>query len=130
MNTVQFNEFIKKQDRQLELLTRIAEALAQKTQPLLGTSQIPTGGYLPPPNLFTMQLPPPGMWARKENGFLRRQDILLFSPAEQKLYDMVHYVESLGAHPLLTDAVILLTHARSKIADWVELEEYEGAEKG
>lgn len=52
--------------------------------------------------------------------FPRRARIDLMIPEEKAIYDCVQAVESLGAHPLLTDTVVLLGEARSKLADWVE----------
>jgi hypothetical protein len=39
---------------------------------------------------------------------------------ELAIYNMVGDIENLGAHPLLTDVVVLLQQARDKLADWVE----------
>lgn len=52
----------------------------------------------------------------------RRCRIDLLTPVEVELYEMVDKVELLGAHPLLTDVVVLLGQARNKLADWVELQ--------
>lgn len=43
-----------------------------------------------------------------------------WTPAERAIYDAVQAVEAAGAHPLLTDAVILLGQAREKVADYVD----------
>jgi len=56
------------------------------------------------------------------NGIPRRAYIDQLTPEELELYQMVGKIESLGAHPLLTDVVVLLAQARDKLADWVELE--------
>ena len=53
----------------------------------------------------------------------RRIDLLRFTPAEKAIYDAVQEVEKVGAHPLLTDAVILLGQAREKVADYVDSQE-------
>lgn len=50
----------------------------------------------------------------------RRSRVDLLTPAERAIYDAVHVVEAAGAHPLLTDAVILLGRAREKVADFVD----------
>ena len=55
------------------------------------------------------------------NDIPRRNRLDLLTPTELSLFNMVVEVESLGAHPLLTDVVILLGQARNKLADWVEL---------
>ena len=44
----------------------------------------------------------------------------LWIPAEKSIQDVVDAVEALGAHPALTDAVILLGQAKDKVADWAE----------
>jgi hypothetical protein len=44
----------------------------------------------------------------------------LWIPAEKAIQDTVDLVEGLGAHPALTEAVILLGQARDKISDWAE----------
>lgn len=51
----------------------------------------------------------------------RRNQLLSFTPAELVLFDAVSAVEAAGAHPLLTDAVLLLAQSRTKIADFVDL---------
>jgi hypothetical protein len=50
----------------------------------------------------------------------RRSCSDLWIPAEKAIQDTVNLVEDLGAHTLLTDAVILLGQARDKISDWAE----------
>lgn len=52
----------------------------------------------------------------------RRIRIDLFTPEEKALFDMVGEIEKLGAHPLLTDCVVLLGDARGKLSDWVDLQ--------
>lgn len=44
----------------------------------------------------------------------------LCTPAENAIRAAVDAVETLGAHPLLTDAVIMLDKAREKVADYIE----------
>ncbi len=51
----------------------------------------------------------------------RRNRIYEFCPAEKAIWDATQKVEEMGAHPLLTDAVILLGRAREKVADFVDL---------
>ena len=55
------------------------------------------------------------------DGFPRRSRLDLYTPAELAIRAAVEAVEAAGAHPLLTDAVILLQQAREKVADFVEL---------
>lgn len=55
------------------------------------------------------------------DGFPRRNRLDLCTPAELAIRAAVEAVEAAGAHPLLTDAVILLQQAREKVADFVEL---------
>lgn len=54
------------------------------------------------------------------DGFPRRQKLEHFTPAEHAIRAAVESVESMAAHPLLTDAVVLLQQAREKVADFVE----------
>lgn len=55
------------------------------------------------------------------NDIPRRIRIDLMTPEELAIYNMVGEVEKLGAHPLLTDCVVLLGDARQKLAEWVDL---------
>lgn len=55
------------------------------------------------------------------DGFPRRSRLDLATPAEAAIRTAVEAVEMAGAHPLLTDAVTLLQHARECVADFVEL---------
>lgn len=57
------------------------------------------------------------------NGHPRRDRIDLNTPAELAIRAAVDAVEMAGCHPLLTDAVNILTAAREKVADFVELED-------
>ena len=50
----------------------------------------------------------------------RRSRIDLLFPAELAIRNALLQVEELGAHPLLTDAVVVLSNARSIVADWYE----------
>ena len=52
--------------------------------------------------------------------FSRRNRIDLYTPAERAIYDAMGVVEQAGAHPLLTEAVILLGQAKDKVADFVD----------
>ena len=55
-----------------------------------------------------------------EHGIPRRARLDLHTPAEMAIRTAVLEVEAVGAHPLLTDAVILLSQAREKVADYEE----------
>lgn len=55
-----------------------------------------------------------------DNGFPRRIRTDLFTPAEAAIRNAVMEVEKAGAHPRLTDAVILLQQAQDAVADFVE----------
>jgi hypothetical protein len=55
------------------------------------------------------------------NEIPRRIRLDLNTPAELAIRQAVDTVEEAGAHPLLTDAVNLLSLAREKVADFVEL---------
>jgi hypothetical protein len=61
-----------------------------------------------------------GMSKYRPDGFLRRNDITLCTPAENAIRAAVDAVEEAGAHPLLTDAVNLLDEAREKVADFID----------
>ena len=61
------------------------------------------------------------------NGIARRCRTDLYTPAEKAISDAVAAVEAAGAHPLLTDAVVLLTDAQNKVADFVELDDASAA---
>ena len=50
-----------------------------------------------------------------------------WTPAEQAIKDAMLAVEESGAHPLLTEAVILLDQAFSKVADHTDLPDESGA---
>jgi len=54
------------------------------------------------------------------DGFPRRNRIECLIPTEKAIYDVVQTIEELGAHPALTDVVIMLQEVRSKLADWAE----------
>lgn len=53
-------------------------------------------------------------------GFPRRSRIDLHTPAEAAIRHAVQVIEAMDAHPLLTDAVVLLQEAKDKVADYVE----------
>ena len=57
------------------------------------------------------------------NTIPRRAYINKMTPIELDIYNLVQKVERLGAHPLQTDVVILLSDARNKLADWVDLQQ-------
>lgn len=50
----------------------------------------------------------------------RRNDILRNTFAELRIREAMEAVEKVGAHPLLTDAVVLLSQALNKVADYVD----------
>ena len=54
------------------------------------------------------------------DGIPRRKRMDRWSPGERAINDLKQKVEHLGAHPLLTDVVILLGNAQDRLADWVE----------
>lgn len=59
--------------------------------------------------------------AKPPEGFPRRACLWLLTKEERAIYDIVSEVEKLGAHPLLTDVVVLLGQAKDKLSDWIEL---------
>lgn len=52
----------------------------------------------------------------------RRSRLDRLTQEELAIFNAVQQVENLGAHPLLTEVVVLLQQARERLADWVELE--------
>jgi hypothetical protein len=54
------------------------------------------------------------------DGFPRRSCLDSMTPAELTIFNAVLEVEAVGAHPRLTDAVILLAAARDAVADFVD----------
>lgn len=56
-----------------------------------------------------------------QNGIPRRNRIDLLTPVEDELRKALLAVESAGAHPLLTEASVLIQEARDKVADFIEL---------
>lgn len=55
-------------------------------------------------------------------GVPRRACLDRMTPAERAISDAIQAVEAIGADPLLTDAVVLLGQAKSKVADYVDRE--------
>lgn len=55
--------------------------------------------------------------------FPRRSCLDQHTPAEKAIYDAHQAVEKVGAHRLLTEAVVLLSEAQGKVADYLELED-------
>lgn len=55
------------------------------------------------------------------NGAPRRIQTDLFTPSETAIREAMLAVECAGCHPLLTETVTLLSQAREKVADFVEL---------
>lgn len=56
----------------------------------------------------------------------RRIDFLRWTEAERAISYASELVEAMGADVLLTDAVVLLTNARGKVADYVDSGKYAG----
>ena len=54
------------------------------------------------------------------NGFPRRGRVECLSPVESAIREAIITVETAGADPRLTDAVLLLMQAQSKVADYVD----------
>jgi hypothetical protein len=50
----------------------------------------------------------------------RRIDMSRWTPAERAIQHAVDAIEAMGADVRLTDAVILLSQARDKVADFVD----------
>lgn len=52
----------------------------------------------------------------------RRTRLDMMTPPEHTLRNAIQIIEDLGAHPLLTDAVVLIGQAKDKVSDWVDKE--------
>lgn len=52
--------------------------------------------------------------------FPRRSRLDLCTPAEKAIYDAMQEVEKIGADVRLTEAVILLSQAKNKVADYID----------
>ena len=50
----------------------------------------------------------------------RRKQLDKMEPEELLLFALTQQIEKMGAHPLLTDAVILLGEAREKLGEYVD----------
>lgn len=50
----------------------------------------------------------------------RRSRLDKMSMGERAIFDATQVVEGMGAHPWLTEAVVLLGKAREKVADYVD----------
>lgn len=57
-----------------------------------------------------------------KNGTPRRNRIDLSTPAESAIRQAIIAVEEAGCDPLLTDAVVLLSQAKNKVADFIDIE--------
>lgn len=54
------------------------------------------------------------------NGCPRKNNLEVMSDEEKAIYDVIRAVEAVGAHPLLTDAVVLLSQAKDKLGEYVD----------
>lgn len=52
----------------------------------------------------------------------RRCYVDLYIEEERNIQKMVNAVEDLGAHPILTDVVVMLGQAKDRLADWVDIQ--------
>lgn len=59
---------------------------------------------------------------RPEDGWPTRRDQRYWTAAESAIYEAIQTVEAMGAHTLLTEAVICLESASNYVADFAELE--------
>lgn len=55
----------------------------------------------------------------------RRADQTRWKVPELLIHKAIEEVEAMGCHPLLTDAVVKLSEAVDKVADFIELKEGE-----
>ena len=53
-------------------------------------------------------------------GIPRRYDLGRMTPTELAIRDSMLVIESMGAHQLLTEAVVCLTQARERVADYID----------
>lgn len=53
----------------------------------------------------------------------RRIRVDLYTPSEKAIANAMQEVEKMGAHTLLTEAVILLQQAKDKVADYIDAQE-------
>lgn len=53
-------------------------------------------------------------------GIPRRVQMNRWTPAEMDIYNAIQAVEKVGAHPKLTEVVILLGKAREVLADYID----------
>ena len=60
--------------------------------------------------------------AMNKNDIPRRIRIDLMIREEKAIFDLVGEIEKLGAHPILTDVVVLLGRTRGKLSDWIDLQ--------
>lgn len=64
--------------------------------------------------------------AKRPDGWPTRADVQWFSDAELAIYKAMEAVEKAGGSGALTDAITLLSKARSRVADHVEGHTVEG----
>ncbi|HEY9751217.1 MAG TPA: hypothetical protein V6C63_21210 [Allocoleopsis sp.] len=57
------------------------------------------------------------------DGIPCRCQMNLWTPAKTAIWQAIQAVESVGAHPFLTEAVILLGQAKDKVSDYIEQDE-------
>lgn len=55
------------------------------------------------------------------NGFPRRYQLNHLTETEELIKKSKWFVEHIGTHPLLTEAIMLLEQAQNKVADFIEL---------
>ena len=63
------------------------------------------------------QLPRP---VKTDDGWPTRRDVSWYTVGEQAIREALLAVEGMGAHVLLTEAVMLLSQAQDKVADFAE----------
>jgi hypothetical protein len=56
------------------------------------------------------------------NEFPRRAKLYENKPQELLIRDAINEVEKMGAHPMLTDVVILLSQAKEILADYIDFQ--------
>jgi hypothetical protein len=58
-----------------------------------------------------------------ENQIPRRSQLQKMVPAEKLIFEAIQEIEKMGANVLLSDAQLLLSQAKDKVSDFVELPE-------
>lgn len=105
---------------QVETYIRDRIRRAMESATTTGTSGVTTTGVLVPALAPTAREVDTYCNKSSDDEIPRRIDLQRMTPAELAIRVATLAVEEVGAHPLLTEAVILLGQAREKVADYVD----------